>query len=106
MDQPVKRVFRGWKRWAMRRGTELDESQMLLFLSLPASQIFQRGREIVFLSFFIVRRELERNLGWVATASSAPCLEYTQGRPHACADGCTYTWTHTCTQSPGYRLGK
>lgn len=76
--------------------------KMLLFLSLPASQIFQRGREIVFLSFFIVGRELERNLGWVATASSEPHLEYAQGRLHAhgCADGCTYTWTYAHT-APG-----
>lgn len=46
--------------------------KMLLFLSLPASQIFQHKIEILFLFFFffIVKRELERNLGWLATASS------------------------------------
>lgn len=75
--------------------------KMLLFLSSPASQIFQRGREIVFLSFFIARRELERNLGWVATAGSEPHLEYTRGTCiHVLMDVHTHGHTHIHT-APG-----
>lgn len=56
------------------RAQSLMSQKMLLFLSSLPPQILQREIEILFLSLFllfiIVRRELEHNLGSLATASS------------------------------------
>lgn len=58
------------------RAQSLMSQKMLLFLFSLPPQIFQREIEILFLLFFvvvvfiIVRRELEHNLGSLATASS------------------------------------